>query len=100
MLKNIANIFGWVLLVAGIVDANAVYDVMYIITGLAGLYVAKKGEVEAQLFFKVIGIMYGLIALLGFITNNTANVWMHVAIAVIALYLGFGSKAEGSMQTA
>lgn len=126
MLKNMANIFGWVLLAVGVLgfvpgittnghllgifDVNALHNLVHVVTGLAALYLASKGEAQAQMFFKVFGVIYGLVAVLGFfggdapilglISNNTADTWLHVVIAVVALYLGFGSKKEGMMQAA
>ena len=54
-------------------------------------------------FFKVFGVVYGLVAILGFfagdqpllgmIAHNMADTWLHVAIAVVSLWLGFGTKA-------
>src|SRR3989344_572772 len=126
MLKNMANIFGWVLLVIGVLgfvpgittnghllgifDVNAMHNLVHIVSGLAALYLASKGAESAQTFFKVFGVIYAVVALLGFfvgdglllgfISNNTADTWLHVVIAVVALYLGFGSKAEGASQAA
>jgi len=51
------------------------------------------------MFFQVFGIVYAAVAALGFfygdalllgvVSNNVADTWLHVVIAVIALYLGF-----------
>lgn len=122
-----AMLFGWVLLVVGVLgfvpgittadgqllgifDVNGAHNVVHIVSGLAALYLASKGEESSQMFFKVFGVIYALVAvlgffagdapLLGFISNNMADTWLHVVIAVVALYLGFGTKKEGSMQTA
>ena len=32
--------------------------------------------------------------LLGIVSNNAADTWLHVLIAIVSLYLGFGMKAE------
>lgn len=121
-----ANVFGWVLLILGVLgfvpgittdghllgifDVNTLHNLVHLISGLAALYLASKGEAQAQLFFKVFGVIYGLVAVLGFfggdamvlglISNNAADTWLHVVIAVVALWLGFGPKKEGSMQSA
>ncbi len=126
MLKKMANVFGWVLLILGVLgfvpgittdghllgifDVNTLHNLVHLISGLAALYLASKGEAQAQLFFKVFGVIYGLVAVLGFfggdamvlglISNNAADTWLHVVIAVVALWLGFGPKKEGSMQSA
>ncbi len=121
-----ATIFGWVLLIIGILGfipgittdehllgifhVNMMHNLVHIISGLAALYLAMKGEESAQMFFKVFGVIYGVVALLGFvvgdglllgfISNNMADTWLHVVIAAVSLYLGFGSKMGGSRQAA
>lgn len=121
-----ANVFGWVLLIIGVLGfvpgittnahllgifhVNTIHNLIHLISGLAALYLASKGEAQAQMFFKVFGVLYGLVAVLGFfggdmavlgfVSNNTADTWLHIVIAVVALWLGFGSKTSGSMQTA
>ena len=42
----------------------------------------------------VLGFYYGDAPLLGIVANNAADSALHVVIAVIALYLGFGMKSE------
>src|SRR3989338_1882145 len=127
MVKNMAMVFGWVFLVVGVLGfvpgittadghllgifhVNAMHNIVHIVSGLAALYLASKGEEGSQTFFKVFGVIYALVAvlgffagdndILGFISNNMADTWLHVVIAVVALYLGFGTKKEGSVQTA
>lgn len=121
-----AMLFGWILLVVGILGfvpgitndghllgifhVNALHNIIHIVSGLAALYLASKGEEGAQTYFKVFGVIYGLVAILGFfsgdeavlglVANNGADTWLHVVIAVVALYLGFGTKKESSMQAA
>jgi hypothetical protein len=43
------------------------------------------------------GVVYALVALLGVISNNTADTWLHVVLAVMMLFPGFG--ASGSKTT-
>lgn len=61
-------------------------------------------EFANRTYFKVFGVIYGLVALLGFgfgnaplfglMANNIADAVLHVAIAAVALYLGFGHLPE------
>ena len=56
------------------------------------------------MFFKIFGIVYALVAVLGFmkgnglvlgmISNNTADTWLHVVLAVVMLFLGFGASGN------
>lgn len=126
MLKKAANVFGWVLLVVGVLgfvpgittdghllgifDVNTVHNLIHIVSGLAALYLARQGEAQSQMFFKVFGVIYGLVAILGFfsgdmpvlgiVSNNMADTWLHVVIALVSLYLGFGTKGSSAMQAA
>ncbi len=52
-----------------------------------------------RLYFKIFGIFYGLVAILGFFRHdlylmhvNTADNFLHVGIALVSLYLGFAAK--------
>lgn len=124
MLKNTASLLGWILLIAGILgfipgitndgmllgvfEVNSMNNVLHIVIGLLGLYLASKGEESSQTFLKIAGVIYAILAVLGFLTSglvlgifadNNATTWLHVVIAVVALYLGFASKKEGTMQT-
>ncbi|HET6719083.1 MAG TPA: DUF4383 domain-containing protein, partial [Rhodocyclaceae bacterium] len=54
----------------------------------------------SRMYFKVFGVIYALVALLGFgyanapilglMANNLADAALHAVIAVVALFLGFG----------
>ena len=66
------------------------------------LLATYKGMWASQLFFQVFGIIYGLVAILGFIAgdrlimgtiaNNLADAWFHLIVAAVSLYLGFSRK--------
>jgi hypothetical protein len=42
----------------------------------------------------LLGVFYGDAALAGVIAHNWADVWLHVVIAAVALYLGFGYRTH------
>ena len=58
--------------------------------------------IRDNVYFRVFGIVYALVAILGFFTgnglllglisNNMADTWLHVLIAIVALALGFGGQ--------
>jgi hypothetical protein len=62
------------------------------------------GAGASRTFFRIFGIVYALVALLGFyygdqallglIANNTADTWLHVVLAVVMLFLGFGAASS------
>lgn len=115
MLKNVAIVFGFVLLGLGILGfipaatpngyllgffhVNTAHNLIHVATGLIALWCGFTSFAYSQLFFRVFGAVYGLVAILGFIygdtpifgiiANNIADAWLHVAIAAFSLYLGF-----------
>lgn len=121
--KKWANIFGWVLLVVGVLGfipgittsanlllgifaVDALHNIVHIVTGAVGIWMARKGEDSAKMFFKVFGVIYAVVTILGFISGgsilgyistNMADNILHLVIAALALYLGFAGKKMGSM---
>lgn len=118
MLKKVAQVFGYVLLLVGILgfipgitnngmllgifNVNALHNVVHLVTGAIALYVGMGDGKGSKMYFQVFGVIYALVAILGFIagdsailgiiSNNMADAWLHVVIAVLALYLGFFVK--------
>ena len=121
MVKKTAQILGWVLVLVGILgfipgitndglllgifQVDAVHNIIHLITGAAGVYAAMSGGRASKMYFQIFGVIYALVTILGFMAGdggsviglfmvNTADNWLHVVIAVVALYLGFGASAE------
>src|SRR5687767_5283732 len=114
MLTTAAKIFGAVMLLVGVLGfipglapnghllgvfhINAAHNFVHILTGAAALWVGYTSEHASKLFFLTFGIIYGLVAILGFMSgdrpvlgfmaNNIADAWLHVAIAVVSIALG------------
>ena len=117
-LKQIAIIFGVIFVVVGVLgwvppvnpggkllglfDVNAAHNFVHLATGIVAIIAGAAGEKASRIFFQVFGVIYGLVAVLGFysgdqpllgiVSNNAANSVLHVVIAIVALYLGFGMK--------
>jgi hypothetical protein len=115
MLKTWAIIFGLVFLFLGILgfiphaaphqmllgifNINMAHNLVHIVTGAIALWVGCKDSYASKLFFQIFGVLYLIVAIVGFINvekpifgfmaNNMANSWLHLVIALIALYLGF-----------
>jgi hypothetical protein len=124
-LKTIAVIFGvifvavgalgWIPAVnpggklLGLFDVNVAHNLVHLATGIVAIVVGMMSDKASKLFFQVFGVIYALVAVLGFVSgdqpllgivnNNAADTWLHVVIAVVALYVGFGMKAEASAAT-
>ncbi len=103
-----AMVIGAVLLLVGIwglftnnilfFTVNMLQSVVHIVGGL-GIYYGMQGQ--GKNFNKGLGVIAAVVAVLGFVTPdlmanllniNMAITWLHVAIAVVSLGLGFGMK--------
>ena len=83
---------------------------MHLLTGVIALVAGMAGIGAAKTFFKIFGVVYGLVAVLGFvvgdgmllgsISNNTADTWLHVGIAVVSLIIGFAPSGEATTTAA
>ncbi|HEY0369191.1 MAG TPA: DUF4383 domain-containing protein [Chthoniobacterales bacterium] len=122
MLKTAAIIFGVFFLVAGIggyIPALApamdqgnmlfgifmvgpVHNIIHIASGIVALVCAFAGAGAARKYFQIFGVVYLLVALIGFaygnspllgmVEHNKHDIWLHILIAAVALYLGFAAK--------
>jgi hypothetical protein len=83
----------------GIFHVNPAHNIIHLLTGAVALFCGLRSGYAAQLFFRVFGVVYGLVAILGFVmgdgylfglvANNAADAWLHTAIAAVSLILGF-----------
>lgn len=118
MVKTAAIIFGIVFLAVGILGfvpgatnndmllgilmVNAAHSMVHIASGVVFLICGMAGAGASRTFFKIFGLVYALVAVLGFvkgdgmllglISNNMPDVWLHVVLAVAMLWLGFGAR--------
>ena len=122
MLKSAAILFGVVFLAVGVLGfvpgvtnndmllgifhVNAAHNAVHLLSGAVALWTGLTSAAHARMYFRVFGVIYALVAVLGFyagdgmllglISNNMPDTWLHVAIAVVALTLGFAAKDDGS----
>ena len=120
MLKTAAIIFGIFFLVAGIAGfipalapggmlfglfmVGPVHNIVHIASGIAALLAAFAGAGAARKYFQIFGVVYLLVAVIGFfycnspllgvMEHNHHDIWLHIVIAAAALYLGFMAKRE------
>jgi hypothetical protein len=91
----------------GIFHVNAIHNIIHLVSGALLVWASKSGEALSQRVFQVFGVVYALVALLGFVygddyvlglvSNNMADSILHLVIAAGALYLGFSNKTETSV---
>lgn len=117
MLKTAAIIFGIFFVAAGIAGftpalapngmlfglfmVDAVHNCVHLASGIAALMAAFAGAGAARKYFQIFGVVYLLVALIGFAYGNTpllgimahnkADIGLHIVIAAVSLFLGFGA---------
>jgi hypothetical protein len=91
--------------VFGLLAVNGAHNVIHLTTGVAALYAAMNEDYRA-LIAKIFGVVYTLVAVLGFVLVptegdllglvrvNTADHFYHVLLAVVFLYVGFMSNGK------
>lgn len=124
MATKVVKILGWVFILIGILgfvpgitsdglllgifEVDAIHNIVHLLSGILAVLFAKKGEAGAKTFAKVFGIVYGLVAILGFFQDdvlglipvNGADNILHVILAVVFLYVGFaGGKKAMTMES-
>lgn len=80
----------------GLFMVDGLHNFIHLTSGLVGLAAARTIG-YSRLYLQFIGVIYALVAVLGFMTNpvlgilatNMADNWLHVLIAVGAIYYGF-----------
>jgi len=121
MVKKFAMIFGVILVVVGVLGfipgvtnsdnmllgifhVNALHNVIHLVSGVVALAAGMSSFSASKMYFQIFGVIYALVAILGFVygdkdiltlvASNMADTWLHVVIALVALYFGFASKDE------
>lgn len=122
MVKKIAWIFGIVLVLVGILgfvpgvannglllgifQVDTMHNIIHLATGILAIAAAMGSGAYASLYFKVFGVVYALVALVGFVQGSTvlglisinmADNLLHTAIAALALWVGFGMRSASPM---
>lgn len=125
MLKKVAVVFGAVLLLVGVLGfvpaatpddhllglfhVNALHNVIHLLSGAVALGVGLSSDKGSRYYFQIFGVVYALVAVLGFVygdkailglvSNNMADTLLHVVIALSALTLGFTHVADDKSVT-
>ena len=86
----------------GIFHVNKFHNCVHIASGVVFLLCGMAGAGPSRLFFKIFGLVYALVAVLGFMnpmgplfgmmSNNPAVTYLHVVLAAAMLFLGFVTK--------
>lgn len=120
MVQTLAWVFGGILTLVGILGfvpgitsdgmllgifmVDGLHNIIHLVTGLAAL-AAAWGMFSSRLFFQVFGVVYAIVAVLGFamggnilglIMTNMADHVLHLVLAVAFLYVGFMMKESSA----
>lgn len=122
MVQTLAWVFGVVLTLVGVLGfvpgvtadgmllgifaVDGLHSIVHIVSGLAAL-AAAWGMYSARMYFQVFGVVYGIVAVLGFVMGgailfetNMADNLLHLVIAAVALYAGFMMKESSATASA
>jgi len=92
-------------LLLGIFEVDTIHNIVHILTGALAIVAAMGSGAYASLFFKVFGVVYALVAvlglamgspILGLIHANMADHVLHVVLAAAFLYAGFGMRSSSA----
>ena len=120
MAKTFALVFGIVFLLVGVLGyienpivgedalfhSTGVHNIVHLVSGLVLVGVALGAAASSALVLKVLGVVYLLVAILGFlgvggdmilgiIDNTAADNWLHLVLGVVLLGAGLkGGKGD------
>jgi hypothetical protein len=110
--KQLTLVLGWAFLVIGILgfipglttdagllfgifEVDAVHNIVHLLAGIAGLWMASRAPAAYLKFF---GLAYLAVTVVGFLQKdtvlgimkvNTADNWLHLLTSALALIVGF-----------
>ncbi len=91
----------------GVFATNSAHDWVHIITGLIFILVAWKSAGSTSMLLKIFGVIYVLVAILGFVSSsgevlgflavNSADNILHLILGIVMLAAGFmaGKQVAG-----
>ena len=90
----------------GIFMVNKAHSIVHIASGVVFLLASMAGAGAASLWFKIFGLVYAVVAVLGFmnpngmllgmISNNPADTWLHVVLSAAMLLIGFAAPKQAA----
>ena len=119
MAKKLATVFGVVFTLVGLLGilgiglgivgpggvfaTDTVHDLVHLVSGLVFLAVAFWASAKSKAALVIFGVVYTLVAILGFLGNNPvlgfinvndADNYLHLLLGVVILIAGFSSKKD------
>jgi hypothetical protein len=123
MAKKLAVVFGIVFVLVGIMgfipnpiagamgffQTDVLHDLVHLVIGIVLLIVAMSAPEKSALWLKIFGVVYLLLAVLGFllipsggallglVTMNSADHFLHVVLGIVLLIAGLVSSDKPAM---
>ena len=129
MFKKLALLFGAVFLLVGLLGfvpalspehsdgmryllglfmVGGIHNAVHLLSGIAAVAAGLSSEKLSKLYFQVFGSVYALVTVIGFVQKdtvlgifdvNTADNFLHLALAVAIAGIGFGLKSHVDSRT-
>lgn len=125
MTKTLATLFGVVFLLIGVLGfvpsitkdemllgifhVNMAHNVVHLLSGAVALWAGMTSMGASRIYFRGFGVVYALVAVLGFmnpegpvlgmVSNNPADTYLHVGIALVSLIIGFAPTGSSATST-
>ena len=115
MAKKLALVFGIVFVIVGILGfipnpivgmtgfflTDAVHNIVHLLVGIILLVISLKAAAKSAVALKVFGIIYLVLAIIGFFSGSTilglvaingADNWLHLVLGIVIAAAGFMAK--------
>jgi hypothetical protein len=116
MTKNVMYVLGAVLIIVGLLGfinnpvlgifkVDVLHNLVHLASGILAVVFAGMGASQAKTFAVILGVVYALVTILGFlsgesvlglITVNMADNVLHLVLAIVFLVIGL-KKSSGGM---
>lgn len=89
----------------GVFMVDTMHNIVHLLSGVVAALTAGASAKASRTYFQVFGIVYAVVTIwgffmspvLGFLHVNGSDNILHLIIAVVALWAGFGMKQNASM---
>lgn len=90
----------------GMFPVNLLHNIVHLLFGVWGL-VASRSFAGAKTFARIGGVIYIVLAILGFVAPTTFglipiggnDIWLHAVLGIVLAAVGFTSKDTGTVAT-
>lgn len=117
MTKSILYVLGAVFIIVGLIgfinhpvlgifEVNTLHNLIHLVSGILALVFAGMGDASAKKFAVVLGVVYALVTILGFVLTdgnifglimaNMADNLLHLVLAVVLLAVGLGGRSHSA----